>query len=108
MLWGKNQCGLDIGPGGLPFEEHSIQCSVLVKVVANCHLRVRCAEDLIVHKAFASRDQDGADVDAIVMRQGKKLDSELIFQELELQVELKEASEILQKLRQIMRKRGVL
>lgn len=66
------------------------------------------AEDLIVHKAFASRDRDWLDVDTILMRQGEKLDTALIFRELEPLAELKEDPAILEKLRAFMRKRLVL
>ncbi len=41
------------------------------------------ADDLVVHKAFASRDQDWADVDGILMRQGPRLDVKLIFEEID-------------------------
>lgn len=78
LLWSSNRCGLDIGLGALPFEENSIERS------------------------------DWADVDTILMRQGGKLDADLIFRELEPLVELKEEPAILEKLRMLMRKRLVL
>lgn len=108
LLQTKTAIGLDIGLGALPFEENSIKRSRVVEVVRGCSLRVCCAEDLIVHKAFASRDQDWADVDAILMVQGKTLDTALIFQELRPLVELKGDDRILPRLEDLMRKRGVL
>lgn len=105
LLWSKNRYGLDIGLGALPFEENSITRSTLVEIATDCVLRVCSAEDLIVHKAFAARDQDWADVDNILIRQGKRLDVALIFRELEPLVELKEEPAILEKLRRLMRKR---
>lgn len=96
---------MDIGLGGLPFEERSIDRSVQLEIATGCFLRVCSAEDLIVHKAFAARDQDWADVDTILMRQGSKLDTALIFRELEPLVELKAEPAILEKLRTLMRKR---
>ena len=77
------------------------------EVCRGCALRICSAEDLIVHKAFASRDQDWADVDAILMRQGNRLDTRQIFDELRPLVALKEEPEILDRLKALMRKRGV-
>jgi hypothetical protein len=108
LLWSANRCGLDIGLGALPFEENSIRRSVVCEIAKGCFLRVCCAEDLIVHKAFAARDQDWADVDTILMRQGRRLDTALIFRELEPLVALKEEPAILGKLRTLMRRRLVL
>ena len=108
LLWSSNQTEVDIGLGASPFEENSIRRSVLVEIAVNCRLRVCCDEDLIVHKAFAARDQDWADVDNILMRQGKKLNVPLIFEELEPLVALKEEPTILDRLRALLRKREVV
>jgi len=107
LLRSKFGIGLDIGLGALPFEESSIERSRVVEVVKGCELRVCCAEDLIVHKAFASRDQDWADVDSILMVQGAKLNTSLILQELQPLVELKEDKEIVPRLRKLLQKRGI-
>lgn len=107
LLKSSNGRDLDIGLGALPFEEHSVQRSGKQEIAAELSLRVCCAEDLVVHKAFASRDQDWADVDGILMRQGTSLDVKLIFEELSPLVALKEEPEILSRLRSMMVKRGV-
>ncbi len=99
---------IDVGLGALPFEARSIERSSLWHAAQGCDLRTCCAEDLVVHKAFASRDQDWADVDRIVQRQGSKLNVRLIFEELEPLVAFKEEPEILHRLRTLMRKRGVI
>ncbi|HMJ06584.1 MAG TPA: hypothetical protein VK474_10050 [Chthoniobacterales bacterium] len=54
-----------------------------------------------MHKAFAGRDQDWADVASIVMRQGRKLNTKQIWEELEPLLALKEEPEILAKLQRI-------
>ncbi len=108
LLWSSDGIGIDIGLGALPFEERSIERSSHRKIAPGCSLRVCSAEDLIVHKAFASREQDWIDVDKILMRQGKKLDTGQIFEELRPLVALKEDDTILPRLEQRMRKRGVL
>ena len=46
------------------------------------------AEDLVVFKAFASRDKDWLDIEGIVLRQAGKLDERLIWQELQPLVDL--------------------
>jgi hypothetical protein len=64
-------------------------------------LRVCCAEDLIVFKAFAARPRDWADIESVIQRQGNRLDWSQILFELEPLVALKEQPEILDKLRNI-------
>jgi hypothetical protein len=48
------------------------------------------AEDLIVFKAFAGREQDWIDIEGIALRQHHRLDEQLIWQELTPLLELKE------------------
>lgn len=99
---------LDVGLGALPFERNSIERSSVWRAAEDCDLRTCCAEDLVVHKAFASRDRDWADIDGILQRRGDKLDVRLIFEELEPLVALKEEPEILGRLRGLLQKRGVV
>ncbi|MGI8435322.1 MAG: nucleotidyl transferase AbiEii/AbiGii toxin family protein [Chthoniobacterales bacterium] len=89
---------LDIALGALPFEEHSVRRATSWRIEANFALITCTAEDLIVHKAFASRDLDWADVRSTVMRQGRKLNVEQIWAELRPLVLLKEEPEILVRL----------
>jgi hypothetical protein len=49
------------------------------------------AEDLVIHKAFAGRDKDWADIRGIVLRQ-PRLDRQLIWSELLPLLELREDS----------------
>ncbi|NUQ11539.1 MAG: hypothetical protein HUU26_04300 [Gemmatimonadaceae bacterium] len=60
-----------------------------------------CAEDLVVLKAFAARDRDWVDIAGIAARQGPTLDWDAIFARLQPLVELKEAPEILARLRSV-------
>lgn len=108
LLWSSGKVGLDIGLGALPFEESAIARSVQREILNGCTLRVCSAEDLVVHKAFAARDQDWADVDSVLMRQGAGLDIRQIFSELQPLVALKEEPEILDRLRALLRKRGLV
>ena len=108
LLEAKNGVGIDIGLGALPFEELSVRRAVEKEVVKGVVLRVCTPEDLIVHKAFASRLQDWADVEKTLMRQGKKLNISQIFADLRPLVELKEDPDILPRLERMMQKRGLL
>jgi hypothetical protein len=92
---------IDIALGALPFEEHSVQRASDWEISPELALTTCSAEDLIVHKAFAARDLDWADVASIVMRQGRKLTLEQIWTELRPLVGLKEEPEILAKLQKI-------
>jgi hypothetical protein len=94
----------DIALGALPFEEASIARSSLWEVALGRHLRTCSAEDLVVHKAFASRPQDWVDLENLVMRQGPKLDAKLILRELGPLAELKEEPAIMDRLRTLFRK----
>jgi hypothetical protein len=95
---------LDIALGALPFEEASIARSSLWEVAPGRHLRTCSADDLVVHKAFASRPQDWVDLENLVMRQGPNLDAKLIMQELAPLAELKEEPAIVDRLRTLFRK----
>lgn len=108
LLRGGNGVGIDISLGGLDFEVRSVGRSTAWNLPDGSALRTCSAEDLIVHKAFASRDRDWLDIDTILMRQGSKLDTALIFHELEPLVEVKEEPAILERLSGLMRKRLVL
>lgn len=93
---------LDIALGALPFEERTVKRASPWKARDDRNQIITCsAEDLIVHKAFASRDQDWIDLEGAVIRQGSKLNLEQIWTELRPLVELKEEPEILAKLQRI-------
>lgn len=108
LLWSSDGVGIDISLGALPFEERSIGRSRICLLAPGHSLRVCSPEDLIVHKAFASRDQDWADVDMVLLRQGRKLNVPQIFEELVPLAELKEDAGIVPRLEKMMRKRGVI
>jgi len=108
LLWSSEGVGIDISLGALPFEERSIKRSRICLLAPGHSLRVCSPEDLVVHKAFASRDQDWADVDMVLLRQGQKLNVAQIMEELVPLAELKEAPDIVPRLEKMMRKRGVI
>jgi hypothetical protein len=97
----------DIALAALPFEEDSVARSSLWSVGAQESLRTCSAEDLIVHKCFASRGQDWADVEKVLMRQAARLDVTLILRELAPLATLKEEPEIVTKLEAMLAKFGI-
>lgn len=103
LLSASNGVPLDIALGAMPFEERSIQRATDFEVEPEIHLRICSAEDLIVHKAFAGRDRDWADISAIASRQGKRLNIGLIHSELDPLLELKGSTESRDRLDAILR-----
>jgi hypothetical protein len=108
LIQASNGTPLDVALGALDFEINSIARASLWTLPDHLQLLTCSAEDLIVHKAFASRDLDWLDLDRILMRQGKKLDVPAIFKELRPLVEIKEEPSILIRLEHLMKKRNVL
>lgn len=99
LLTGRDGVPLDIALGAMPFEERTVERSSRYRIAENHHLLTCSAEDLIVHKAFADRPQDWLDIDGIIARQGTALNRQLIWEELEPLVELKEEPAIVDRLR---------
>jgi hypothetical protein len=95
LLTASNGIPIDFTLGGLPFEQQAVERSSFHEYVKGCELRTCSAEDLIVLKAFAARDQDWADVRSVLERQKGKLDLDYIRQHLAPLVELKDAPEII-------------
>ena len=107
FLWHENGVPLDVALGALDFEERAIERGSWWEARPSVRLYTCSADDLIVHKAFASRDQDWVDVDRILAVQRERLNVEQILTELRPLVELKEDSEIIPKLEGMMRKHGL-
>jgi hypothetical protein len=90
LLSGSDGTPLDVALGAIPFEHRSVERGSHWHLPAGRSLLTCSAEDLIVHKAFASRDHDWVDIDGVVVRQGSALDTALIVEELRPLVALKE------------------
>lgn len=103
LLHAANGVDLDAALGALPFEERSVSRATQYEFLSGAVLPTCSAEDLIVHKAFAGRDRDWADVRGIVSKQGAKLDIDLIRKELAPLLAAKEDEEGMERLRNILR-----
>jgi len=102
LIEASNSVSLDVALGGLPFEERLIERATDFEVGPGAVLRTCSAEDLVVLKAFAGRDVDWIDVRGVAIRQGSRLDRDLIFRELAPLLELKGTPEAQQRLRGIL------
>jgi hypothetical protein len=98
LLVASNGIHVDIALGAMPFEEHAVDRASQFVLSPSDSVTTCCAEDLIVHKAFAGRDKDWLDVTGIVVRQ-RHLDRTLIWSELLPLLELKEDIETEPRLR---------
>ena len=99
---------LDVALGALDFEKHAIDRSSFWRVITGDDLRTCSAEDLIVHKAFASRDKDWLDIKGILIRQGPRLNVGQILEELRILEPLSEKEPIIPQLEALLRKQRLI
>jgi len=92
---------LDIALAGIPFEEKVIDRASEFTFAEGISLTTASAEDLLVLKAFAARDQDWVDVRGIITRQGDRLDWNYVLAELAILSEVKEDTDSLGRLETI-------
>jgi hypothetical protein len=104
VLLGRARGGVDIdfALGAFPFEEASIERASAWRVNSSISLNTCSAEDLIIHKAFAARDRDWADIESVFVRQHRKLDLARIRGELPPLLELKDDTESFAKLEKLI------
>lgn len=102
LLWSQSGLGIDVALGALPFEERAIARSKEVEITPGIKLRFCSPEDLIVMKAFASREIDWRDIRMTIARQSSNtLDWRYIFAEIEPLAALKEEPEIIERLKKM-------
>ncbi len=101
LLMTEDKSDIDLALGGLPFEERAVGRASDFEFYPSMTLRTCSAEDLIVMKAFAGREQDWGDVKGIIARQGRALNWPQILSELRPLCELKEAPEIVNQLEHV-------
>lgn len=104
LVYDSSGIPFDIALGGLPFEERTVERASPWQVGSGQTLITCSPEDLIIHKAVAARYLDWADIEKILMRQIKRLNVDLIFKELRPLLQLKEAPEIEDQLREMIEK----
>ena len=92
---------VDVALGAMPFEEHAVERATAWPLSDGTAIRTCSAEDLIVFKAFAGRDKDWLDLEGIILRQGARLDTNLIVEELGPLLDLKGTAEDLARLERL-------
>ena len=107
LLRHENGVDLDVALGALEFEERAIQRASWWDSNNDARLFTCSAEDLVVYKAFASRDRDWADVESIIETQGKPLKILQILAEIGPLVEMKEDASIIPKLKSLLKKHNL-
>lgn len=91
---------IDIAFGGIPFEEHAVARASEFDF-GDVRLLTCSAEDLVVFKAFAGRERDWADIESIAMRQSRRMNWTLIYQELTPLAELRGGAETIARLQRL-------
>jgi hypothetical protein len=102
LLLDRDGIPLDVALGAMPFEERAVSRSSPFLVAEGISLLTCSAEDLIVFKAFAGRAQDWIDIEGTALRQHRRLDQGLIWQELIPLLELKEDEQTGPRLRRLL------
>lgn len=105
LLRADNGTPVDIALGALPFEERTTGRASPWVIGPDIQLLTCSAEDLVVHKVFASRDKDWLDVEGIVGRQGSRPNRRLVEDELRPLLELKDAAQDMNRLAEILNRR---
>lgn len=100
LVRASNGVPIDVGLGGIPFEESMVERSSSHQFADGVSLVTCSAEDLVVLKAFAERDQDWLDVAGVLSRQSR-LEWTHIERHLGELCAIKEAPEILTRLQDL-------
>jgi hypothetical protein len=102
LLYASNGVSIDISLSGLSFEEQMIKRATAFSFHADCTLITCSAEDLIILKSFANRTKDWMDVEGIILRQGERLDTVYILEQLAPLCEIKGTPDIVTKLQDLI------
>jgi hypothetical protein len=98
LINASNAIPVDVALGALDYETHAVQRATPFEFAPGCTLVTISADDLIVSKAFANRDQDWVDLHDIVLLQGKTVNWAYIEDHLTALCELKEDDEPISRL----------
>jgi predicted nucleotidyltransferase len=90
LLKASNGVDLDLSLAAFDFEREVLERATTYEFSPGIRLRTCSAEDLIVYKAVAGRARDIADIETVVIRQGRVLDVERVRAWLRFFAELKE------------------
>lgn len=94
LVKASNDIPLDISLGLPGYEDQVVERAIWYELAPGKQIRLCSAEDLIIHKAVASRPQDIRDIEGVIYRQGSQLDAGYIRQWLTIFAELLENPDI--------------
>jgi len=104
LLRAANDTPIDVALGGFSYEKEAVRRGSPFEFAPGVSLVTCSAEDLVVLKAFASRERDWLDLQGILVRQSGKLDWRYIRKQLKPLCDLKEEPEILSRLDALRKK----
>lgn len=105
LLEAANGIPLDISLGAIAYEERVVARSSAFPIEPGAALVTCSAEDLIVLKAVAGREQDWLDIRGVAARQADRLEKPLIERELQPLVDLKGDPDAAARVRQMLERR---
>ena len=97
---------VDVSLGAIPYEERAVSRATAHDLGSGTALLTCSAEDLIVMKAFAGRDQDWLDVRGVIARTGSDLDTDLVMTEAADLLALKDEPATIVRLRRLLDEAG--
>lgn len=107
LLIATNGVSIDLSLAALPFEEEVLSHATRWRKTDDVWLETCSAEDLVIYKLVAARDQDLVDVTGIVRRQGTKLDAARIRHWGAQFAELKEDPDLLRPFEEARQRAGL-
>jgi predicted nucleotidyltransferase len=99
-IWAAPGVAVDFLISIFDYERHAIDRAITA-TIENVAVRVCTAEDLIVHKAIANREQDWIDIQGVLIRQRGKLDQAYIMKWLREFASELESPEMVTRYRQL-------
>jgi hypothetical protein len=102
VLLAANSVPVDVALGAMPFEERAVRRASPWTLADGLSIRTCSAEDLVVFKTFAGRDQDWLDVEGVILRRRPRLDTALILEEVAPLLDLKGTLEDLERLQRLL------
>jgi hypothetical protein len=105
LLQTEDGIPLDIALAAFPFAEQVVQRATDFRFLESVELRTSSAEDLVLLKAFGDRSRDWADIEGVLIRQGRVLDRRYVERHLGPLCELKGQPDITLKLAQLWDRR---
>jgi len=89
LISASNGTPIDISLGAAPFERQLVQRASSFRFAADVSLITCSAEDLVVLKAFAGREEDWIAIRGVLISQGDELDWDYVNEQLPPLCELK-------------------